>query len=165
MRSGVESLNPSDLTEIERVLLAVLGAGLTPSAIANDVGFRLDVLSAIALALLRGEPQDRYLASSVTATPELQQALTEAVDDLTERRVLMTSEPPMATFLALEGSPAPLPSRTAPLNFDQHPTVFDRYLAGRCLDELLRHPDVYRFIMARYADSSEIWQRFTRQQL
>jgi hypothetical protein len=159
----VTTINPSDLTDLERVLLAVLGAGLAPSSLANDPSFRLDALCGTTLALLRGEPPLRYLMSDHEATPEFRASLSEAIYDLSDRRVLMSAEPAPSTFVALEGEqPAPT-DRSVPVNFDFPPSVFDRYLAGRCLDELLRNADVYRFIMGKYAESSEIWQRIARQ--
>jgi hypothetical protein len=161
----VTALNPGDLTETERVLLALLGAGLAPSSLAHDASFRLDYLSAVTLALVRGQPENAYLTPAGEAIPEVQRELSEAIYDLTDKRVLSAGGPSADPLVNLEGQQAPVADRSTPINFDQHPTVFDRYLAGRCLDELLRNTDVYHFVMAKYADSSEIWQRVARQSL
>jgi hypothetical protein len=157
------NLTPSDLNEIERTILAILGAGLVPSSVANDRGFRLDYLAAVTLALLRDQADDAYLTADGDATLQLQSEFTGAIYDLADRGVLALGAAPANPFLNVEGeSPAGV-DRTGPVNFDQHPAVFDRYLAGRCLDELLRHPGAYRFIMGKYADSSEAWQRVYKQ--
>jgi hypothetical protein len=160
---SVTELQTSDLSELERVLLALLGAGLAPSSVANDPSFRLDVLSATTLALLRGLPGNAYLTSTGEATAELRAELTSAVYDLADRRVLDVGAPPIDVFPSLESVAAPGYDRSVQINFDQHPAVFDRFLAGRCLDELLRDAGVYTFVMGKYAESSEVWQRVYRQ--
>ena len=161
---AVNTLSPSDLTELERTVLALLGAGLAPSSVANDAGFRLDYLTAVTLALLRNEPRDAYLAPDGAATPALRRDLSDAMYDLADRQVLAFEAAPANPLLNIEGGiDAKIADRSRPVSFDQHPTVFDRYLAGRCLDELLRHPDAYRFVMGMYADSSEVWQRVYKQ--
>jgi hypothetical protein len=159
----VPPLNSSDLSELERVLLAILGAGLAPAAVANDPSFRLDLLSAETLSRLRGEPASTYLRSQSEVKPDFGVRVSDAIYDLEEKEVLSAGGPSPSGLIDLSGRQQPLVDRTVPINFDQHPTVFDRYLAGRCLDELLRHPDVYRFIMDKYADSSEVWQRVYEQ--
>ncbi len=160
---GVNVLNPSNLTDLERVILAILGAGLVPSSVANDPGFRIDYLAAVTAALLRDEPEDAYLSQDGAPAPELVRELSDAIYSLGDRRVLALGAAPANPFINLDGAPPPASDRVIPINFDQHPAVFDRYLAGRCLDELLRHPKVYRFIMDKYADSSEVWQRVYKQ--
>lgn len=159
---NVPPLNSSDLSELERVVLAILGAGLAPAAVANDSSFRLDLLSGETLSRLRGEPTSTYLQSQIEVKPEFRARVSEAIYDLEEKQVL-SSGGPGPGLIDLSGRPQPQADRTNPVNFDQHPTVFDRYLAGRCLDELLRHPEVYRFIMGKYAESSEVWQRVYEQ--
>jgi len=160
----MEHLEPAQLSDLERVLLTVLAAGLTPSSLAADPSFRLDVLCARTLALLRGEAPEQYLSTESQATPEFQNELTAAIHRLMDRRILAgDGGDGSAAFLALEGEPAPVAAASGPVDFTTFPAVFDRYLAGRCLDELLRNPDVYRYIMDKYADSTEIWQRVARQ--
>jgi hypothetical protein len=159
----MEQLEPAQLSELERVLLTVLAAGLAPSSIAGDPSFRLDVLCARTLALLRAEPPEQYLSSENQATPEFQRDLTAGIHGLMDRRILAAGGGDATAFLALEGEPAPVVASAGPVDFTTFPTVFDRYLAGRCLDELLRNTEVYRYIMGKYADSTEIWQRAARQ--
>lgn len=156
-------LNPGDLTEIERALLAILGSGLVPSSVANDPGFRLDYLIAVTVALLRNEAEDTYLAGETEATEGFRRELSDAFYDLAERRIIALGAAPANPLFDLESNIPRLAARDTPVNFDQHPTVFERYLAGRCLDEVLRHPAAYRFIMGKYADSSEVWQRVYKQ--
>lgn len=157
------TLNPEDLDELERVLLGVLGAGLVPSSIAGDPSFRYDSLTAVSFAMWQGLPRETYLEPSATRASEaFQRQLSDAVYDLEQRRVLVVSGPSPEMLLDLDASAsggAVHARREAMPNFDQEPAIFDRYLAGRCLDEILRNAAVYRFIMDRYADSSEIWQR------
>ena len=160
---AVAALNPSDLTELERVTLGVLGAGLAPSSVAHDDSFRLDVLTATSLALLRGLSESAFLAADGTATAAFQRELSDAYYDLDAKRILGLGGPPVDALI-MPGAEAERRVDRGPLaNFAQHPTVFDRYLAGRCLDELLRNPAVYRYIMGKYAESSEVWQRVYRQ--
>jgi hypothetical protein len=159
----VNAPTTADLTDIQRALLAVLGSGIAPSSVANDERFRLDYLTAVTLALLRGEPRDIYAGENCVATADFQRQLADAMYDLADRRVLAVGAAPAMPVLSPDGESSPLADRTAPVSYDQHPTVFDRYLAGRCLDEVLRHPDAYRFLMDMYADSSEVWQRVYKQ--
>jgi hypothetical protein len=55
------------------------------------------------------------------------------------------------------------PQQIARLDLNQPPKVLDNYLAHRALDALLGHREVYTFLMAKYAASSEIWQRLVAQ--
>jgi hypothetical protein len=152
-----------DLSELERVALGVIGAGLVPSSVAGDASFRLDVLTAVCLALSRGLGPNEFLESDGAATAGFQAELATAYDDLDAKRIIGVGGP-QADAILRPGEPQIRQTKPAqPPNFDQGPTVFDRFLAGRCLDAILKHPDVYRFIMARYADSSEIWQRVYKQ--
>lgn len=149
--------NPNDLNELEQILLGVLGAGLVPSNVAGDASFRLDYLCAVSLALIRAEPRETYLdPDGRKATPALQHDLTDALADLEQKRILSSGGSEL--LLTPDQPPSPAPHQQL-ANFDQHPKIFDRYLAGRCLDALLRNTAVYRFIMDKYADSSEVYQK------
>lgn len=160
------TVNPEDLSELERVLLGVLGAGLAPSSVAGDPTFRIDHLTAVGLALLRGLSRQTFLnPAGPGATDAFQRALTEALHALEDRKILGVGSPPPDMVLTIDNQPAARIPRAEVANFDQQPKVFDRYLAGRCLDELLNHPDVYRFIMDKYGESSEVWQRVYKQYL
>jgi hypothetical protein len=89
--------------------------------------------------------------------------LTDVVRHLEVKKILGMGGPPPEVWLS-PGIPAVrAPGQDPIANFDQHPTVFDRHLAGRCLDEILRNEAIYRYIMGKYAESSEIWQRVYRQ--
>jgi hypothetical protein len=159
----VNSINPGDLTDVERATLAILGAGLVTSSMAKDPSFRLDYLTAVTLAALRGEPEGAYLAEDGGATAAIQEQLSAALFDLTDRRILMAGPAPVNPLLNVDGGTAFVADRSAVVNFDDFPAEFDRYLAGRCLDEVLRNPEAYHFIMGKYADSSEVWQRLYKQ--
>jgi len=177
----VTVLTIHDLGELESVALGVIGAGLVPSSVAHDSTFRLDSLTAISLALSRGLPSDAFLSSDGSARPAFQSELAAAYYELDAKRILGLGGPPTNVLLEPgEGEirrydPPKTPAAATPVtssargpaarlpNFDQYPTVLDRHLAGRCLDKLLKHPDVYTFIMGKYADSSEIWQRVYKQ--
>lgn len=153
------TLNPGDLSELERVLLGVLGIGLAPSTLAGDPTLRYDYVTAVSLALWRGLPRDTYLDDGATLARDFQRELTAAVHALTQKRILEGEGPGSGVVLGLGGEPSMpvVPEEMA--DFNSQPRVFDRYLAGRCLDDVLKQPEVYRFIMDKYADSSEVWQR------
>jgi hypothetical protein len=152
--------NPGDLSEIEQVLLGVLGAGLAPSSVAGDPSLRLDYLTAVSLALVRGLPREAYLVpGGATATQAFQRELTDALYGLEERKILGVGAPPADVLLTPEIEQPARSTHEPVANFDYYPKVFDRYLTGRCVDTLLRNPAVYRFIMDKYADSSEIYQK------
>jgi hypothetical protein len=160
----VNNLNPGDLSDLERAVLAILAAGLVSSAIANDGSFRLDYLTAMTLAALRDEAEDANLTPDGAVSAEFQQQVCSALFNLADRRVLSLGSAPAAPLLTVDGPAAFVADRSVAVNFDEFPSVFDRYLAGRCLDEVLRNPDAYRFVMGKYADSSEIWQRLYKLQ-
>ena len=152
--------NPNELGELERVLLGVLGAGLAPSSVAGDPTLRLDYLTAVSLALLRGLPRETYLKpESAQATEAFQRELTDALYDLEDCKILGVNAPPLDMLLGPEAPPAKRSGHEPIANFDRYPKVFDRYLTGRCVDEILKHPAVYRFIMDKYAESSEVYQQ------
>jgi hypothetical protein len=150
-----------ELNELEKVALGVIGAGLAPSSVAHDRSFRLDTLTAISLALTRGLDRDAFLDVNGDASAAFQSELAGTYDALDRKRILGLGTPNDALLMPGEAPRSPRDQQLP--NFDQYPTVFDRHLAGRCLDELLKQPDVYRFIMGKYAESSEIWQRVYRQ--
>jgi hypothetical protein len=151
-----------ELNELEKVALGVIGAGLAPSSLAHDRSFRLDTLTAISLALARGLDRGALLDGNGDAGDAFQSELAATYDALDRKRILGLGGPNDVLLMPGEAPHSPRDQRQLP-NFDQYPTVFDRHLAGRCLDELLKQPDVYRFIMGKYAESSEIWQRVYRQ--
>lgn len=157
---------PEALSELERVTLGVLGAGLAPADLANDPTLRLDYVTAVSLALQRGLSETAYLEpGGGQARRDFQRELTDALYDLEQKGVLGVGGPPPGLMLDGSVQPPVRPARVEVANFDQPPKVFDRYLAGRCLDELLRQPAVYHFVMGKYADSSEVWQRVYKQYL
>ncbi len=49
------------------------------------------------------------------------------------------------------------------VDLDRPPAIFDRYLSHQCLELLMRNKPVYDFVMGKYAESSEIWQRLREQ--
>jgi hypothetical protein len=159
----VNDLNPGDLTDLERAVLAVLGAGLVTSSIAKDPEFRLDYLTAVTVAALRGEAEGAYLTAEGHPTAAIQEQTAAALFDLTDRRVLSVGPVPANPLLNIDGQTTVVVDRSISVNFDDFPAVFDRPLVGRCLDEVLRNPAAYRFIMRKYADSSEVWQRLYKQ--
>jgi len=164
----VAVLTIHDLSELELVALGVIGAGLAPSSVAHDSSFRLESLTAISLALSRGLPAAALLTSDGSAGSAFQAELAATYHALDAKRILGLGGPPTGVLLepgdgeVRQQSVSKTPAARLP-NFDQYPVVLDRHLAGRCLDELLKHPDVYTFIMGKYADSSEIWQRVYQQ--
>jgi hypothetical protein len=131
--------------------------------VAHDPSFRLDVLTAVSLALLRDLPESTYLETPERATPDFQRRLSDAYYDLDAKRILGVGGSPVQALIMPGTEPQRSIDRGPLANFEQYPTVFDRYLAGRCLDQLLTNTRVYRYIMGKYAESSEVWQRVYRQ--
>lgn len=152
-------LNPSDLTPLEQTYLGVLAVGLPPHMLVGDPWLRIDYLTAVSQALREGKPANAYLLDEgPEPQPAFVTALKEAISLLEEKDILGTS-PPAVLFTF--GMPArPDLTRIDP---NTPPAIFDRYLAQQCMNALLAHPQVYQFLMAKYAESSEHWQRLVQQ--
>jgi len=150
------AVQPEDLAPLEQVVLGVLSLGLPPSRAAGDDRFRVDYVCAVTHGLRSAGHAHAYLdAASGRATREFREQLEEAVRALTEKG-LVAQQP--------AGLPAAAGSIDAALAVDMvdpdiHPAVLDRYLGQQCMELLLRPPDVYPFLMERYAKAGEVWRR------
>lgn len=149
--------NLSDLTPYERTYLGVVAIGLPPHTLVGDPWLRLDYLTAVSQALREGKPATAYLlGEGPEPQPDFLTVVKGAVWSLEEKGVIGTT-PPVVLFAFDVSRPGP-PDFTK-IDPNIPPIVFDRYLAHRCLDELLANPAVYQFLMGKYAESSEHWQR------
>jgi hypothetical protein len=153
--------SPADLSLIERTYLGVLATGMVPARLANDPWLRLDYVTAVCLALREGQPRDAYLVGEgPEVTAAFATVLTQAVLALDAKRILAAGTPPPDVL----GGPELVRPRPPPaLDFDQHPRIWDRFLAQQCMEELFQHPAVYPFLMDKYQDSGEVWRRLYRQ--
>lgn len=154
-------LHPADLSLVERTYLGVLDTGMVPARLAGDPSLRIDSVTAVCLALREGKAADAYLEwdGPEPAEPFLDE-LNAAVRRLDERGVISAVPPPPDVVLSLEVARPPLPAR---LDFDQHPKIWDRYLAHECMEELFSDGRVYPFLMGKYQDSGEVWARLYKQ--
>ena len=154
-------LRPADLSLLERTYLGVLDTGMVPATLAGDPSLRMDYVTAVCLALREGKPRETYL-DDAGAEPDAAflAELTRAARALDEKGVISVAPPPADMLLSPElGSPAP----TAEIDFDQHPRIWDRYLAHACMEELFSDSGVYPFLMGKYQDSGEVWARLHKE--
>lgn len=154
------ALDSGDLTQLERAYLAVLALGLPPSRLAGDPSLRLDRLTAVTHALLRGEPASAYLRGEGPAcAPDFEERLRQARGSLAEKGAIALDVPPAGMgLIALQSRDAFPTSQTDP-DLDAAPHILDKFLSHRCLEAILRHPEVHAFLMAKYAEISVVWQR------
>jgi hypothetical protein len=151
----------ADLTLLERTYLGVLDTGMVPARLAGDPALRMDCVAAVCFALREGKPPSAYL-NGEEPSKDFTVWLTEAVHSLDRRRVISVAPPPPETVLAPDGLQSP---RTQPavIDFDQHPRIYDRFLAHECMEELFADPRVYPYLMGKYQDSGEVWARLYRE--
>lgn len=150
-------LRPDDLSPLERTYLGVLDTGMVSSRLAADPSLRLDTVTAICLALRDDQPQHAYLdGDGPEPTAAFIADLTAAVLALDARGILSAGPPPPDMLLSPDLA-RPRPPIT--LDFDQHPRIWDRYLAHQCMEALFADPRVYPYLMAKYQDSSDVYAR------
>lgn len=150
-------LRPADLTLLERTYLGVLDTGMVSSRLAADPSLRMDAVTAVCLALREDLPRDTYLdGDGPEPTAAFIADLTAAVHALDARGVLSAGPPPPDIILSPEMA---RPRPPATLDFDQHPRIWDRYLAHQCMEALFADPRVYPYLMAKYQDSSDVYAR------
>ncbi|MGH2586992.1 MAG: hypothetical protein ACRDJE_18925 [Dehalococcoidia bacterium] len=160
-RSDRPVLHPSDLSPLERTYLGVLDTGMVSARLADDPSLRTDHVTAVCLALREGKPQDSYLrGDGVEPKAGFLTELTGAVRSLEERGVISTAPPPPDLILTPE---TPRSAPAGPVDFDQRPKIWDRYLAHECMEELFRDDRVYPFLMGKYQDSGDVWARLYRE--
>ena len=156
-----KAYTPADLTLLERTYLGVLATGMASARLANDPWLRMDYVTAVCVALTEGRPPHTYVVGEgPDVTPDFTRALTEAALALDEKGIISAGSPPPDVL----GSPDLMRPRPPPvIDFDQHPRIWDRFLAHECMEELFRNPAVYPFLMGKYQDSSEVWGRLYQQ--
>ncbi len=154
-------LRPADLSLLERTYLGVLDTGMVPAKLAGDPSLRMDYVTAVCLALREGQEPDAYLdATKDEPSPAFLQDLTEAARALDAKGVISVGPPPPDLLLS---SAMPRPPAPREIDFDQHPRIWDRYLAHTCLEELFSDSRVYPFLMGKYQDSGDVWSRLYKE--
>lgn len=148
---------PSDLSDLERLFLGVLALGLPPATLAGDASFRLDTLCASAAALADGREEDALLDEEGHAEQGFERRLAEAVFELDRKHVISLGAPPGINVTLMGGIEDA--SGWRGVNYEQAPRIFDKYLAHDALESLMRQPAVNRYLMRKYGDGSEVWQR------
>ena len=156
-----EAFTPADLTPIERTYLGVLATGMVPARLAQDPWLRMDYVTAVCLAIVEGRPPETYVVGEGPAvTPEFNRALTEAALTLDDKGIIAAGSPPPDVL----GGPDIMRPKPPPvIDFDQHPRIWDRYLAHECLEELFGDARVYPFLMGKYQESGAVWARLYQQ--
>jgi hypothetical protein len=158
---GRAVLHPADLSLLERTYLGVLDTGMVPAKLAGDPSLRMDRVTAVCLALREGRERDTYLDTSKDEpTAAFIQDLITAVRSLDAKGVISIGPPPPDMILTPDAPRAPAPRV---IDFDQHPRIWDRYLAHTCLEELFSDSRVYPFLMGKYQDSGEVWSRLYKE--
>jgi hypothetical protein len=147
----------AELSSLERTYLGVLAVGLPPHKLVGDPWLRLDYLTAVAHAGMEGKPAEAHLqGDGPEPVAEFVSALREAIHGLEQKEVLGTSAP--SVVFAFDMAPSG-PADLSSIDLTATPTIFDTFLAQQCMNVLLGNPQVYAFIMGKYAESSEQWQR------
>ena len=155
-----------DLSPLARAYLGVIAMGLVPARLASDESFRIDYLTAICEALLAGRSVDAPPGGDGHEPPApFRDELRAAIAELDGLGVILAGGDGVTAMLPIIGSPMSklTPAQIARLDLNQPPRVLDNYLAHKALDAILSHPGVYAFLMGKYAESSEIWQRLVAQ--
>ncbi len=148
--------DPADLTPLQQTYLGVLALGLVSADQARDPRFRMESICARGQAIVEHAPPERYLSDTeYEACDSFRAGLREAMIDL-DRQGIIGLGPPH-DLVVLTPSLESRETVYATVDVNRHPPVFDRYLAQRCMDTLLSQPDAHAYLMALYADSSEIW--------
>lgn len=149
-------VQPEDLEPLEQILLGVLSLGLPPARAAGDDRFRVDYVCAVAHGLRSTGQAHAFLEpDGERVTRSFRSALEEAAASLAAKGLV--AQQPTGMPVAPGGFDPALPVDV--VDPDVHPTVLDRYLGQQCMELLLRHPDLYPFLMERYAKSGEVWRR------
>ena len=140
----------------------MLALGLPPATLAGDATFRLDVLAASALALAQGRDEAFHLdPGGHSASNAIADLLTAATVSLDEKGIISLGAPPGINVTLMGGIGTREGWRA--IDFEQAPRIFDRYLAHACLESLLSQPAVHPYLMRKYGDGSEVWQRLMRE--
>ena len=148
--------NPEDLAPLEVTLLGVLSVGLPPSKAAGSDTFRVDHVTAVVQGLREADDRQLYLElDGVRVRPDFRARLAAAIKDLEAKELVRMQEAGMPA--AVGGFEEGL--QIDMVDPDQHPAVLDRYLSQLCMEVLFNIPQVYPFLMERYAASGEVWRR------
>lgn len=156
-----------ELSPLAKTYLGVVAAGLPTARLAGDESFRIDYLTAVCWAVLRDRPAETHLeGDGPQPRQDFLDELRSTIADLDARGVIIAGagDGHLATMPFLGQDVGGLTSaQIAKLDLNQSPKVLDSFLAYRALDELLGHDRVYAVLMEKYGESSEIWQRLSRQ--
>jgi DNA-binding FadR family transcriptional regulator len=106
--------------------------------------------------MVEHQPASAYAVDSEhRAVEPFRATLREAMIDLDRKGVIGLGPP--QDLVVLRPSPESREAAYASVDLNRHPPIFDRYLAQRCMDELLALPEAHAYLMALYADSSDVW--------
>ena len=147
---------PEDLDLLETTLLGVLSIGLPPSKSAGSDTFRVDHVTAVIAGMREAADRAAYLeGDGPRVTPEFRTRLRGTIAALETKGLVVA---PAAGMPAAAGGfeEGLLLDMVEP---DEHPALLDRYLSQLCMEVLFNIPDVYPFLMERYAASGEVWRR------
>lgn len=149
-------LMPADLSTLQRTYLGVLALGLVSADQARDPRFRIEYICARCQAIVERRPAAAYAGDADhRAVEPFRTELREAMIDLDRKGVIGLGPP--QDLVVLTPSLETREAAYAKVDVNRHPPIFDRYLAQRCMDELLSLPEAHAYLMALYADSGEIW--------
>lgn len=154
------ALTVADLTPVERTYLGVLSLGLVSADQAHDDRFRMERVCAIVHALRQGLPEAALQDGDGCATPDFREELQTAIVDLDQKGIIGIGPPQDLVILR---PAAERPVGHADVEVNRHPPIFDRYLAQRCMDELMENETVHRFLIELYAESGEVWHTLYQQ--
>jgi hypothetical protein len=147
---------PEDLDLLERTLLGVLSIGLPPSKSAGSDTFRVDHVTAVIAGTQEAGDRNAYLLDDgVRVAPEFRARLRATIQGLEGKGLV---------HMPVAGMPAAAGGFEEGLILDlvdpdEQPAVLDRYLSQLCMEVLFNIPEVYPFLMERYAASGEVWRR------
>lgn len=147
---------PEDLDLLETTLLGVLSIGLPPSKSAGSDTFRVDHVTAVIAGIREAGDGAAYLeGDGPRVTPAFRNRLRETIASLETKGLVVA---PAAGMPAAAGGfeEGLLLDLVEP---DEHPALLDRYLSQLCMEVLFNIPEVYPFLMERYAASGEVWRR------
>lgn len=149
------ALTVADLSPIARTYLGVLALGLVSADQARDARFRMERICAISHALVQELPETTFLApGGEEATAAFRDGVRVAIIDLDQKGVIGIGPPQDLLILR----PVAVPAAYGDVDVNRHPPIFDRYLAQRCMDELMAIPRLHDLLMELYAESSDVWR-------
>jgi len=161
----VPAYSVEDLTPLQRTYLGVLSLGLVSADQAHDSRFRMEYVTAVTHALMQSKPAGAFTATrdgdGHWAADALRGDLRAAIVDLDRKGVIGVGPP--EDFVILKPAVAASDAAYGDVELNRHPPIFDRFLAQRCMDELMENPAAHAYLMELYAESADVWGRLYKQ--